>query len=51
MRTKPARVRTIFELYLERQSMIETIKELDQRGWIKDALSWRCRVVFGHVTN
>jgi len=28
-----ARVRGIFELYLERQSLIETIKELDARGW------------------
>ncbi len=28
-----ARVRTIFELYLHHQSMIATIKELDQRGW------------------
>jgi site-specific DNA recombinase len=28
-----ARVRAIFELYLERQSLIETIKELDVRGW------------------
>lgn len=28
-----ARVRTIFELYLEHQSMITTIKELDGRGW------------------
>jgi site-specific DNA recombinase len=26
-------VRGIFELYLERQSLIETIKELDGRGW------------------
>ncbi len=29
-----ARVRTIFELYLEHQSMITTIKELDRRGWV-----------------
>jgi len=29
-----ARVRTIFELYLEHQSMIATIKELDARGWV-----------------
>lgn len=28
-----ARVRTIFELYLEYQSLITTIKELDARGW------------------
>ena len=28
-----AKVRGIFELYLERQSLIETIKELDARGW------------------
>ena len=28
-----ARVRTIFELYVQHQSMIATIKELDQRGW------------------
>ena len=27
------RVRGIFELYLERQSLIETAKELDTRGW------------------
>jgi len=26
-------VRTIFELYLDRRSLIETIKELDARGW------------------
>lgn len=29
-----ARVRIIFELYLEHRSMITTIKELDARGWI-----------------
>jgi site-specific DNA recombinase len=28
------RVRAIFELYLEHQSMITTIKELDSRGWV-----------------
>jgi site-specific DNA recombinase len=28
-----ARVRGIFELYLEHQSLIETIKALDERGW------------------
>jgi site-specific DNA recombinase len=28
------RVRDIFELYLERQSLIETAKELDARGWL-----------------
>ncbi len=28
-----ARVRTIFELYLEHQSMIATIQEIDRRGW------------------
>lgn len=28
------RVRTIFELYVERQSLIETVKEIDQRGWV-----------------
>lgn len=28
-----ARVRAIFELYLNRQSLIETVKELDGRGW------------------
>ena len=28
------RVRAIFELYLERQSMIATIQELDRRGWV-----------------
>jgi site-specific DNA recombinase len=28
-----ARVLTIFELYLEQQSLIATIKELDSRGW------------------
>lgn len=28
-----ARVRAIFELYLDRQSMIATIMELDRRGW------------------
>lgn len=28
-----ARVRSIFELYLEHQSLIETIKVLDERGW------------------
>lgn len=29
-----ARVRTIFELYLERQSLIETIQQIDKRGWV-----------------
>jgi site-specific DNA recombinase len=29
-----ARVRAIFELYLEHQSMIATIQELDRRGWL-----------------
>ncbi|MDZ4657832.1 MAG: recombinase family protein [Bythopirellula sp.] len=29
-----ARVRTIYELYLEHQSMITTIRELDNRGWV-----------------
>jgi len=28
-----ARVRAIFELYLEHQSLIETVKALDARGW------------------
>lgn len=28
------RVRAIFELYLDRQSMISTITELDRRGWV-----------------
>ena len=28
-----ARVRAIYELYLEHQSLIETVKALDQRGW------------------
>ena len=28
-----ARVRAIFELYLERQSLAATVKELDARGW------------------
>jgi len=28
------RVRTIFELYLEHQSLIATITELDRRGWL-----------------
>ena len=28
-----ARVRAIFELYLEHQSLIETVNELDARGW------------------
>jgi site-specific DNA recombinase len=28
-----ARVREIFELYLDRQSLIEAVKELDVRGW------------------
>jgi len=28
-----AQVRGIFDLYLERQSLIETVKELDARGW------------------
>ena len=28
-----ARVRAIYELYLDRQSLIATIKELDARGW------------------
>jgi site-specific DNA recombinase len=28
-----ARVRAIYEVYLDRQSLIETIKELDARGW------------------
>jgi len=27
------RVRAIFDLYLERESLLETIKELDARGW------------------
>jgi site-specific DNA recombinase len=27
------RVRAIFELYLERESLVETLKELDARGW------------------
>src|SRR4030095_6287992 len=29
-----ARVRKIFELYLEFQSLIATIQEIDRRGWI-----------------
>jgi site-specific DNA recombinase len=29
-----ASVRTIFELYLEHQSLIATIQEIDRRGWI-----------------
>ena len=29
-----ARIRTIFELYLEHQSLIATIQELDGRGWV-----------------
>ena len=29
-----ARLRVIFELYIEHQSMITTIKELDRRGWV-----------------
>ncbi len=29
-----ARVRAIFELYLEHQSLIVTIQELDRRGWV-----------------
>jgi site-specific DNA recombinase len=29
-----ARVRSIFDLYLEHQSLIETIKVLDERGWV-----------------
>ncbi len=29
-----ARVRAIFELYLEHQSMITTVKEIDRRGWV-----------------
>jgi len=28
-----ARVRAIYQVYLDRQSLIETIKELDARGW------------------
>ena len=28
-----ARVRAIYDVYLDRQSLIETIKELDARGW------------------
>jgi len=28
-----ARVRAIYEVYLDRQSLIETIKDLDARGW------------------
>ena len=28
-----ARVRSIFELYLEHESLIATIKEIDARGW------------------
>jgi site-specific DNA recombinase len=31
--SEATQVRTIFELYLEHQSMIETVKELDKRGW------------------
>jgi site-specific DNA recombinase len=29
-----ARVRSVFELYLDRQSLMETLKELDLRGWV-----------------
>jgi site-specific DNA recombinase len=29
-----ARIRTIFELYLEHQSMIATIAAIDERGWV-----------------
>jgi site-specific DNA recombinase len=29
-----ARVRTIFELYLEHQSLISVVQELDRRGWV-----------------
>jgi len=28
-----ARIKTIFELYLERQSLLKTVKELRKRGW------------------
>jgi site-specific DNA recombinase len=31
--TEAAQVRTIFELYLEHQSLIPVVKELDARGW------------------
>ncbi|GMV96225.1 MAG: hypothetical protein AMXMBFR83_05930 [Phycisphaerae bacterium] len=36
-----ARVRAIFELYLDRQSLIETVKELDARGWTTKRWSTR----------
>jgi site-specific DNA recombinase len=36
-----ARVRAIFELYLEHQSMITTIKELDRRGWVNKCWTTR----------
>jgi site-specific DNA recombinase len=32
------KVREIFEVYLERQSLIETTKELDRRGWTTKSL-------------
>ncbi len=35
------RVRAIFELYLDRQSLIETVKELDVRGWTTKRWSTR----------
>ena len=31
--TEAVKVRTIFEVYLEHQSLIETVKKLDERGW------------------
>lgn len=40
-----ARVRQIFELYLNRLSLIETVKELDRRGWTTKR--WTTRK--GHV--
>ena len=41
-----ARVRAIFELYLEHESLVATIKELDARGWTNKR--WTTRK--GHVT-
>jgi site-specific DNA recombinase len=35
------RVRTIFELYLEHQSLLDTIHELDERGWVNKR--WKTR--------
>ena len=37
-RTRPTRVREIFELYLEHESLLPVVEELDRRGWREQAL-------------